>query len=269
MNSQKPQRVPDVVIARLSLYLRTLEQLNSEKDEMISSRCLAERMAVTAVQIRKDLSHFGDFGKRGSGYHIHELIVRLRRILQTNRGWSVVLVGVGQLGRAIIGSKRLEQHGFCIDAIFDNNRTKIGRDVNGLQILHVNHLARSVESLQCRIGIICTPGSAAQRVADRLIEAGVESILNYAPSSLIVGENVRVQNIDPVASLRQMTYHMSTPAEPICPLMPIEDERVEHRYPPSAVTADNSSGEVHDLYRAFLVPKSSQTMTFPITRFNK
>lgn len=208
MTNNKSPRTPDVVIARLALYLRALEQFQFAQHDVIASQELAEHLMISAVQIRKDLSYFGDFGKQGQGYPVQELVDTLRKLLNANRVWPVVLVGVGQLGRALIGSKHLADQGFQIDAIFDNDRNKVGQAINEQRIIHVNHLQRSVESLDCRIGIICTPSSSAQRVADRMVNAGIRCILNYAPATLHVSSSVYVQNIDPVVCLRQMTFHL-------------------------------------------------------------
>ncbi|MEM7535680.1 MAG: redox-sensing transcriptional repressor Rex [Chloroflexota bacterium] len=208
MSLVKSRKISDVVIERLALYLRTLEQVQDDHDGVISSKNLAEYLTVSAVQIRKDLSYFGDFGVQGQGYAIDGLIHTLRDILNAHHSWSAVLVGMGQLGRALVDSSHLIEQGFHIDAVFDIDRQKIGEEIRRMRILHVRYLNRSVEALDCRIGIIATPAEAAQRVADRMIQAGIQGILNYAPTALTVPHSVNVQNIDPVVNLRQLTYHI-------------------------------------------------------------
>lgn len=214
MNNLNRYSVPNVVIARLPIYLRELERLQNEQYEMVSSRNLAKRVMMSAPQIRRDLNHFGDLGRQGYGYPVDDLIVALRQILNAHRRWAVVVVGVGKLGKALICSKRLEAQGFETRAIFDNNPQKIGWCINGLCVEHINNLPMMGRSLNCPIGIICTPNQTAQSVANCLIEANVRCILNYAPATLIVPEHVQVQYVDPVVSLQQMTYHLATDIQP-------------------------------------------------------
>lgn len=214
MNNPNRYNVPNVVIARLPIYLRELERLQNERYEIVSSRNLAQQVMISAPQIRRDLSYFGDLGRQGYGYSVDDLIVALRQILNAHRRWAVVVVGVGKLGKALICSKRLEAQGFEAQAIFDNNPQKVGWCINGLCVEHINNLPMMVRSLDCQIGIICTPSQAAQSVANCLIEANIRGILNYAPATLVVPEHVQVQYVDPVVSLQQMTYHLEADVQP-------------------------------------------------------
>lgn len=201
--------IPDICVARLPLYLRELHLLLQAGESVVSSLQLAQRVGGSAAQIRKDLSHFGEFGKQGTGYDTTQLCQVLRKVLGIQETWSVVLVGVGKLGRALAGSDYLASQGFRIDALFDNDRRKVGATVGEHRIEHTRHLQRHVKTFGSQIGIIATPASEAQLVADRLARAGTRGILNYAPVALTVPDGVLVQNVDPVLHLQYMTYHLS------------------------------------------------------------
>jgi len=189
--------------------MREMDVYLREGCTLISSQQLAQRIGVSSAQVRKDLSYFGDFGKQGAGYDVVELRSALCKILHLDLEWSVVLVGVGQLGRALIHNQHLAQQGFRIDAIFDNDRHKVGQRVGNLQIAHTRELERYATALDSRIGVITTPAASAQLVADRLVSAGVLSILNYTSATIYVPEQVRVQSIDPLLHFYQMTYYLT------------------------------------------------------------
>lgn len=205
----EPRSIPRVVVGRMAIYMREVDALLEEGCALVSSHTLAQRIGVSSAQVRKDLSYFGDFGKQGSGYDVAALHSALSTILHIDREWSVVLVGVGHLGRALIHNDKLRAQGFRIDAVFDNDRSKVGRGTGKQQILGMREFQPTVEALNCRMGIITTPAHSAQRVADRMVAAGILSILNYAPTTIYVPETVHVQNIDPLLHLYQMTYHLS------------------------------------------------------------
>lgn len=207
-----PTSIPRIVVGRLAIYLREVDTLIEEGSEMVSSHVLAKRIGVSSAQVRKDLSYFGDFGKQGSGYDLAALHKALSAILQIDREWSVALVGVGHLGRALLHNEKLLAQGFRIDAVFDNDRRKIGTGTGTHKILAMKDFQRNVEALECRIGIITTPARSAQLVADRMVTAGICSILNYAPTTIYVPEGVHVQSIDPLLHLYQMTYRLSAGA---------------------------------------------------------
>ncbi|MBX3013042.1 MAG: redox-sensing transcriptional repressor Rex [Caldilineaceae bacterium] len=200
---------PTIVVRRLAIYMREVESLAQEGCQVVSSHQLAERVGVSSAQVRKDLSYFGDFGKQGSGYAISALRTALCQILHIDREWSVIMVGVGHLGRALIHNDSLQKQGFRIDAVFDNDRRKIGKWVGDHQIVGMREFCRYVEALGAQIGIITTPARSAQLVADRMIAAGIVCILNYAPTSICVPDYVHVQSIDPVLHFYQMTYYLT------------------------------------------------------------
>lgn len=203
-----PTHVPDIVISRLPLYLRALEHLLKEGREITSSQELGERLGYSAAQIRKDLSFFGEFGKQGSGYRIARLAQELRRILKVDREWPVVLVGVGDLGHALVRYAGFKPKGFRIVAAFDNDPAKIGQQVGALVIQDSRLIPEEVQRLGVQIAIIATPAAAAQEVADTLIAAGIRAIVNYAPISVKVPAGVRVQYVDPAVQLQRLTYYL-------------------------------------------------------------
>lgn len=203
------QSIPDVVIRRLPVYLRALAYLHSQGVETISSNELGRQLGVTAAQIRRDLSYFGEFGKQGKGYGVKYLIDRIREILAVDVTWKVALVGVGHLGEAIARYGGFARNGFEIAALFDADPAKIGKAVDRLTILPMELLKAEIRRLDIHIAIIAVPASVAQEVADLLVEAGVRAILNYAPTVLQVPEHIRVRDIDPVAALQSMTYYLA------------------------------------------------------------
>ncbi len=204
----KEIKVPDIVISRLPLYLRALELIALEGKEKVTSAELAERLNISPAQIRKDLSYFGGFGKQGRGYEVQRLISELRRILNVQREWEMALVGVGDLGRALVHYQGFKNKGFRLSLLFDNNPQKIGMKINGLEIMDSALIPKIIPQKGIKIAIIAVPPQEAQKVADALISAGVEAILNYAPVNLKVPPHVRVQYIDPVVSLQHMTYYL-------------------------------------------------------------
>ena len=200
---------PDVVISRLPLYARSLRYLLQEGMTSVSSQELGDRINVTAAQIRKDLSYFGEFGKQGIGYDVEKLLAQIEDILGLTQEWAVALVGIGHLGEAIARYEGFRSQGIRIVALFDSNPEKIGMAINGLTIMGDDQLAATCKDNQVRLAIIAVPASRAQEVADRLIAAGVRAILNYAPVVIQVPEGVWVRNIDPVGLLHSMTYYLA------------------------------------------------------------
>ena len=200
--------IPDIVIGRLPIYLRALTRLEQEGRDVTSSHELGERLGISSAQIRKDLSHFGGFGKQGTGYRIAYLIEQLKQVLKVDREWLVALVGAGDLGRAVAHYKGFSDRGFRIVAVFDSDPEKIGQEIADLTVQPIDQLAASVSSHNIKIAMIAVPAAHAQNVADQLIEVGVRSILNYAPISLNVPEDVHVQYIDPVVHMQRMTYYL-------------------------------------------------------------
>jgi redox-sensing transcriptional repressor len=200
--------VPDIVIGRLPIYLRALNFLLEEEREITASQELAEKLGISSAQIRKDLSHFGEFGKQGTGYEIQYLREQLRKILKVDKEWDVALVGAGDLGHAIAHYGNFDRNGFHIVAVFDRNPRKIGAKMGRFQILDSESIPTVVQDMSIKVAIIAVPADSAQQVADTLVEAGIQAILNYAPITLNVPPEVRVQYIDPVVYLQRMTYYL-------------------------------------------------------------
>ena len=201
--------IPDIVVGRLPVYLRALTFLMAEGRQVTSSQELGDRLGISSAQIRKDLSHFGEFGKQGTGYDIAYLYEQLRQILKVDRMWDVVLVGAGNLGKAIADYGGFSGKGFVIRAIFDTDPEKIGgpMGIDDLVVKDVRDLAEAIHQLEIKVGIIATPAEDAQAAARIMADAGIKAILNYAPITLMV-PGVRVQYIDPVVGLQRMTYYL-------------------------------------------------------------
>ncbi|HLF25724.1 MAG TPA: redox-sensing transcriptional repressor Rex [Anaerolineae bacterium] len=200
--------VPDIVVGRLPIYLRALAHMAASGQEITSSHELGQKLGISSAQIRKDLSHFGEFGKQGTGYRISHLQDQIKRILHVDREWEVALVGIGDLGHAVARYNGFKNRGFHISLLFDNDPAKIGTQIGALEILDSAQLKDKLIERQIKIVMIAVPASAAQAVTDICVEAGVRAILNYAPISLAIPEGVRVQHLDPVAYLQRMTYYL-------------------------------------------------------------
>jgi redox-sensing transcriptional repressor len=201
-------KIPDIVIGRLPVYLRALSQLVDEGKLVTSSHELGQQLGISSAQIRKDLSHFGEFGKQGTGYQINHLYAQLQQILQIDREWSVAVVGLGDLGRALARYGGFADRGFRVVAAFDSDPTKIGTDMDGLIILPASSITEEVRAKHIKIAMIAVPAAHAQSVCDELVRGGVRAILNYAPITLNSPPSVHVQYIDPVAHLQHMTYYL-------------------------------------------------------------
>jgi redox-sensing transcriptional repressor len=200
--------VPAIVIGRLPLYLRALTQLASEGRRVTSSQELSEKLGFSSAQIRKDLSYFGEFGKQGTGYEIEYLEQSLREILKVHHIWEMALVGAGDLGHALANYDGFESRGFRIAAIFDADPQKIGTTMAQWRVQPIQEMRGILRERRIHVAIIAVPASAAQAVADELVESGVRAILNYAPTTLSVPPRVKVYHIDPVAGLQSMTYYL-------------------------------------------------------------
>jgi len=204
-------KVPDIVVSRLPIYLRALNRLAEEGQKVISSQALGDQLSISSAQIRKDLSHFGEFGKQGTGYVIEYLQAQLRRVLNVETVWPVVLTGCGALGRALANYPDFHSEGFEIVALFDNAPHKIGETVANMCIQDVVHLPEVVREREIKVAILAVPASAAQKTADILVEAGIRAILNYAPISISVPPEITVQHIDPAVYLQWMSYYLESP----------------------------------------------------------
>ncbi len=204
-------KIPMATINRLSVYSRTLEELLENEVEVISSEKLAKLCGVNPAQIRKDLAYFGEFGVRGVGYRVKDLMLQIKEILGLNKTWNLGLVGVGNLGSALIRHANFMKQGYQFVAALDVNPQKIGTTLpNGLVIDDFKDFERVVKERDVHIGVVATPASAAQTVANQLIIAGINGILNFAPVQLQVPECCRVENVDFTIKLDNLAYHLST-----------------------------------------------------------
>jgi redox-sensing transcriptional repressor len=200
--------IPDIVIGRLPIYLRTLKLLSEQEQSVTSSQELGHLLGISSAQIRKDLSHFGEFGKQGTGYNIAFLCQQLEAILKVDCVWPVVLVGAGYLGHALASYNGFEERGFRIVAVFDNDPQKVGEQLGVLSVRPLDDVPHVIRDTHCQIAIIAVPATAAQEVTHLLIHVGIKSILCYAPITLSVPPSVRVQYIDPVIHFQHMTYYL-------------------------------------------------------------
>lgn len=201
------QDIPDIVINRLPLYVRTLNDLKSMNQTTISSEHLGHLLQTTPAQIRKDFSHFGKFGKQGKGYNIDYLLEELREILNLNKSWNSCVVGVGKLGQAVINYQGFKDEGYLIKVAFDISLPKT-KTINDIEIRSISDMNQYIKTLDIKIGIVTVPAIDAQGVIDRLIQSGVKGILNYAPMKPIIPKNISCMNIDPILSLQSMSYYL-------------------------------------------------------------
>ncbi|MEW6086648.1 MAG: redox-sensing transcriptional repressor Rex [Chloroflexota bacterium] len=202
------EKIPDIIIGRLPIYLRALQRLADSGEQTTSSQELGELVGISAAQIRKDISQFGEFGKQGTGYSIPFLMEKLRNILKVDRVWEVVIVGMGDIGHALANYNGFNNRGFHVSMVFDNDPKKIGHKVGDFEVLDAGTMNEKLKAHKIRIAMLCVPAASAQEAADQLVKAGVKAILNYAPISLNVPEDVHVQYIDPVTHLQRMTYYL-------------------------------------------------------------
>lgn len=207
MSEREERRLPEASVARLPLYLRCLANLISADIKTVSSVKLAELAGVNASNVRKDLSYLGSYGTRGVGYDVEYLRFQIRRELGLTRDWPVILVGVGNLGQALANYAGFGDRGFPIAALIDADATKVGTEVHGHTVHHIDDLDSLVENTKATIGIISVPGSHAQEVADRLVAAGLRSILNFAPSVITVPDDVSLRMVDLAVELQILSYY--------------------------------------------------------------
>jgi redox-sensing transcriptional repressor len=200
--------IPDIVIGRLPIYLRSLTRLMAQGRQVTSSQELGERLGISAAQIRKDLSQFGEFGKQGTGYNIEFLAKKIQEILKVDRVWDVAVVGAGDVGHAVAFYGGFHQRGFKIAQIFDNAPEKIGTKINDIEVLDIEKIEEKIKKANIKVAMLTVPASVAQDVVDQLVKAGVKAILNYAPVNLVVPQGVQVQYIDPAVHLQNMTYYL-------------------------------------------------------------
>jgi len=213
-NKKRSIQFSPETIKRLSLYLRSLKRLRDEGIEVVSSDRITQSLNITSVQFRKDLSYFGEFGRRGVGYNVAKLIEEIEEILGTNRKWKIALVGVGRLGSALLGFPGFRSFNVKISCAFDVDPKKVGKIQNGVKIRDVNKdLKKVIKKEKIKIAIICTPPEVAQQITDSLIDAGVRAILNFAPINLKVPQNVLVSNVDVACELESLIFFLKQSLE--------------------------------------------------------
>jgi len=206
MNGKK---IPESVISRTFLYLRELAELSKANIHTISSAELGDRINLSDAQVRKDLGCFGQFGVSGSGYNTDELRASLEKILGKNKVWNVALVGVGHMGAALLSYPGFKEHGLNVVAAFDSGAKRIGKKISNIVVKSTNEMSKEIASKKVSIGIIAVPAKSAQEAADKLVEAGVACILNFAPAALSVPEDVRVKDVDLSRELETLSYFLA------------------------------------------------------------
>lgn len=203
------RKISESTVRRLALYLRYLEQSEGQGLATISSQELAKRGGTTSAQVRKDLSFFGSFGKRGLGYSVAELSTKIRDILGLQRNYRVVLVGAGKIGGALVAYQGFRQRGFNVAAIYDRDPKKIGARWNGLVVRDIRHLEADLKKEPIDIAIVSTPAESAQEVVDRLVKTGVKAILNFAPAQLNVPADVTLKSVNMALELETLSYALA------------------------------------------------------------
>lgn len=208
MVAAKPKvpRISEYTVRRMSVYYRILEEVERQGVDVVSSAMLAQLAGTNSAQIRKDLSYFGNFGKRGRGYRVAVLKSEIKSILGLNRPWKVVLAGAGNLGHALCSYKDFSRHGFNIVAVFDIDPEKVGLEWDGVRIHHMDDCADIIRHTGAELAIVATPGGAAQSAINRLREAGIRGFLNFAPRKIDVDEQTRLRYVDITIELEGLTY---------------------------------------------------------------
>ena len=205
--TSRGRRIPEATVARLPVYLRILLDQSESGTSNVSSEELADLAGVNAAKVRKDLSYLGTYGTRGVGYEVEYLIYQVRRELGLTHDWPVVIVGAGNLGQALAGYGGFGERGFPVGALVDADRSKVGTRLGSHVVMHIDDLPELVAERAIAIGVIATPASAAQDVADRLVAAGVTSILNFAPAILSVPDGVSLRKVDLAVELQILSFY--------------------------------------------------------------
>ncbi|TMK85063.1 MAG: redox-sensing transcriptional repressor Rex [Actinobacteria bacterium] len=199
--------IPEATVGRLPVYLRALVEMAERGAAMISSGELAEAAGVNSAKVRKDLSYLGSYGTRGVGYDVAYLIHQVRRELGLTQDWPVLIVGAGNLGHALSNYKGFTERGFRIVAVVDNSKDRVGERIGSITVEHIDRLGQIVRREDAAIGVICTPAAAAQEVADRMVAAGIRSILNFAPAVISVPVHVSVRKVDLSIELQILAFY--------------------------------------------------------------
>jgi len=208
------RHIPEATVARLPVYLRTLLSLADDKTATISSDRLAELAGVNAAQVRKDLSYLGSYGTRGVGYDVEYLLFQMSRELGLTHDWPVIIAGVGNLGQALANYGGFGDRGFPVGALVDADPTKVGNIIAGIAVRHIDDLPAIMADHQAAMGIIATPAAAAQDVADRMVAAGVSSILNFAPAIVTVPEGMSLRKVDLAVELQILSFYQQRRTDP-------------------------------------------------------
>jgi redox-sensing transcriptional repressor len=212
MDQPRSDLIPNPAVRRLSLYLRQLEAFKRKDRRTISSKQLGESLNLTDAQVRKDLAYFGQFGHPGIGYRVDELIAKVKQILGTDKTWNVLLVGAGNLGRALMAYRGFDAKGFRLVAVFDNDASKAGKKQANFTVQPLSELTETIRKQNIRLGILAVPADVAQDVADQLVASGVRGLLNFAPVSINVPPDVALNAVDLAVQLDQISFQVSLAA---------------------------------------------------------
>jgi redox-sensing transcriptional repressor len=208
MDQPRPELIPNPAVRRLSLYLRQLEAFRRKDRRTISSKQLGESLGLTDAQVRKDLAYFGQFGHPGIGYKVDDLISEVRRILGTDKTWNVLLVGAGNLGRALMAYRGFASKGFQLVAVFDNDLSKVGKKQGAFAVQALSDLEPTIRTQNIKLAMIAVPADFAQDVADQLIDAGIRGLLNFAPVSITVPAHIASNSVDLAVQLEQLSFQV-------------------------------------------------------------
>lgn len=208
------KNIPKATINRLSIYNRCLDFLTETdftiKKKTISSAEISELTGISAEQFRKDLAYFGEFGKRGVGYPLNELVAALKVILGSSKKWDIIIAGAGNLGKALLRYKGFQKRGFIIRGIFDNSKSKIGKEIEGIKVYNIKDVEIFIKEKNIKIGIIAVPVKFAQKIAEQMMAGGIKSILNFAPTTIKHPDHVRINSIDISIELERLVYFISS-----------------------------------------------------------
>lgn len=200
--------IPSIVIGRLPIYLRSLERMIQDGQHVTSSQELGDRLGVSAAQIRKDLSQFGEFGKQGTGYNVDYLSEQLRLILNLDRVWDMAVIGAGDIGSALAKYQGFHDRGFQVKLIFDNDEEKVGEEIGSMMVQDIAEMPKIIREADIQVAMLAVPAESAQEVTDILVGANVKAILNYAPIQLNAPPDVIIEHIDPAIHLQKMSYYL-------------------------------------------------------------
>jgi redox-sensing transcriptional repressor len=209
MDQPRPELIPNPAVRRLSLYLRQLESFRRKGRRTVSSKQLGESLRLTDAQVRKDLAYFGQFGHPGIGYRVEDLIAQVKKILGTDKTWNVLLVGAGNLGRALMAYRGFDAKGFRLVAVFDSDQSKVGKKQQQFVVQPLTELQSTIQREQIRLAMMAVPADYAQDVADQLIAAGIRGLLNFAPVSLSVPQNIALNAVDLAVQLEQLSFQVN------------------------------------------------------------